>query len=70
MRISPDVTADEIERTLRLLADDRYGSQRASELEPRLAHYAQMLARIAAAPVEFGGDPPDLSGVQEEDDGE
>ncbi len=68
MRSSPDITAGDIERTLRLMAEDTYGLQRASELESRLAHYAQMLARIAAAAVEFGEDPPDLSGIPEGDD--
>lgn len=68
VRLAADVTAAEIERTLRLMAEDQFGPQRASQLEHRLAHYAQMLARIATASVEFGGDPPDLSGVEEDDD--
>lgn len=66
MRCDPDVTPDEIEKTLRLMAEDQYGPERAAKLESRLGHYAQMLARIAGAPVEFDSDPPDLSGIEED----
>ncbi len=68
MRLAPDVSVEEIERTLRLMAADQFGAERASQLERRLGQYAEMLARIATASVEFAGDPPDMSGVEEDDD--
>ncbi len=56
-----------IERMLLAMADARFGAERAEELESRLRRYAEMLAYLAAEPVEFAGDPPDTSGVVEDD---
>lgn len=69
MRLDPKNTADEIEQWLRAAARAQLGHERAEQLDHRLAHYSRMLALIAAAPVDFAGDPPDCSGISEDDDG-
>jgi hypothetical protein len=66
VRLEPTLTADDIARSLRAAARAQLGSERAAQLDQRLANHARMLALIAAAPVDFAGDPPDCSGVSEE----
>jgi len=67
MGSDPFSDASAIERMLVSMADARFGAERAKELESRLQRYAELLAYIAAEPVEFAGDPPDVSGVDDDD---
>ncbi len=66
MRLNDRVSATEIERILRATAREVYGDEHAEWLDARFGNVAEMLARIAAEPVSFADDPPDLSGIEEE----
>ena len=67
MASDPHSNAAVIERMLLAMADARFGAERAADLESRLRRYAELLAYIAAEPVEFAGDPPDVSGVVDDE---
>ena len=66
MQLDPGITPDAIEQALKRAAQALYGSERTAALQGRLHNTSQWLARIAAAPVEFAGDPPEHSGVEGE----
>lgn len=68
MLLGPDASAAEIERMLKLLARQRFGSERAAELDARIERYAGILTRIAREPISFADDPPEISGISEQDD--
>jgi hypothetical protein len=66
VRLDRRISTDEIERSLRATARAALGDERAEQVDRRLASMAEMLALVAAEPVEFAGDPPDLSGIDED----
>lgn len=68
MRLDQQTTAEEIEPSVRVAAREVFGPERAAELDFRMASFAHMLARIAREPVDFAGDPPDSSGIEEDAD--
>lgn len=63
MPTASEPNAEEFARRLRRDAEERYGAERASQLDGRLKNSARWLALIAAAPLEFADDPPDRSGL-------
>ncbi|HVX30133.1 MAG TPA: hypothetical protein VHA53_06595 [Nitrolancea sp.] len=66
MSTESEPSAEEFLGTLRRAAEERYGAERAAELDGRLQNSARWLALIAAAPLDFAADPPDCSGLKVE----
>lgn len=65
MLLGPDASATEIERMLKSLARQRFGPERTTELDARIARYAGILSRVAREPISFADDPPEISGIPE-----
>jgi len=66
MPTESEPSAEEYARILRRTAEERYGAERAKQLDGRLQNSARWLALIAAAPLDFAADPPDCSGLEME----
>lgn len=66
MPLDPELSAEAFARILRRAAEERYGAERARQLDGRLQNSARWLALIAAAPLDFAADPPDCSGLEVE----
>ncbi len=66
MRLDPGWTADDLRAALERAAAEAYGAERARDLAETLRRTAEALARIAATPLAPWDEPPDASGVEEE----